>query len=458
MNTRSSTADCCLPDLFPKALFLRFDEQKTSSDGGAILLKAADRRLGIVGAMAGALIERRQATKVRHPIERLLRQRVFGIGCGYFDANDAARLRDDPVHALLIGSEDAATQPTLSRFENSVDRKGLFRMARSSTRSVLSRQRSRLGKKVRVITVDLDVTDDPTHGQQELTYFHGYYLKYCYLPLLAFVSFNDEPEQYLVAAMLRPGNSHDTKGMVPLLKRLLGEIRTFFPNVEIRVRTDAGFASPKTFDFLDAQHNVSYAIGIAKNSILRGLCDTEMKKVRARSGSSGRTEKEYGSFRYASGTWSRKRRVVFKAEVTSHPNREQKDNQRFVATNMKQPADWVYSKFYAGRGDVENRIKELLYGVQIDRTSCSRFLANQFRVLLAAAAFALIQEIRLNAAGTSHSRAQAWTIMTRLIKIGVRVETSMRRIVFHLPAAFPDRDDWIRIARALSDPRIPALA
>ena len=209
------------------------------------------------------------------------------------------------------------------------------------------------------------------------------------------------------------------------------------------MRTDAGFAGPKTFDFLDSQPNVKYAVGMAKNAVPFLVSEPEMELVREESDSSGKTEKEYGECVYAAGSWNRKRRVIFKAEVTRNKEREPRDNQRFVVTNMKQTPEWIYAKFYAARGDVENRIKELQYGLQMDRTSCTSFLANQFRVLLTAAAYVLMQEIRRTAATTGHARSQVWTIIQRLIKIGVRVVVSVRRIVLHMPQACADRMEWI---------------
>ena len=446
----SESTQCELQGLFKRRLVAAFDEPNTSSDGGALLLKAADQRLGLTDALARSMKDPRCRAKVRHECVEMLRQRVFGIGCGWADGNDAARLKDDPVHQLLVSAPAGlASQPTLSRLENSVSPRDLLRMSVSMLKCVLRRQAHRLKKSPRVITIDLDVTDDPTHGQQELTFFHGYYLNYCYLPLLAFLTFNNEREQHLAAAMLRPGNFHDTQGAVPLLKRIIKQVQVQFPGTLIRVRMDAGFRSSRMLDFLETIPRLEYAIGMAKNRRILGVCEPGMKRVRRISARTGRGAREFGDFRYAAGSWSRTRRIVFKAEVVQYSGRAARDNQRFVVTNMKQSPEWLYSRFYVQRGDVENRIKELIHALQIDRTSCSSFLANQFRVLLAAAAYLLIQEIRACADGTDFENAQAATIMLRLLKIGVRVQSSVRRIVFHLPRGYPERNAWMKISRTL---------
>jgi hypothetical protein len=198
-----TTTQCVLfPGIFERPVIAKFDQSQGSSDGGAVLLKAADRGLGLITALAACLKDDRQETKVRHEIDELLTQRIMAIACGYEDANDAARLACDPVHKLLVGrdpleGEDLASQSTLSRFENSVDRKELFRMAEALADTVIERHRKRLRGRARLITLDLDPTDDPTHGAQQLTFFNWHYDTYCYLPMVGFLTFNHEAEQYL---------------------------------------------------------------------------------------------------------------------------------------------------------------------------------------------------------------------------------------------------------------------
>ena len=339
------------PDLFDKPLFAQFNQEQASSDGGAVLLKAAERAYGLVKALAGCLFDTRAPDKIRHTLADLFGQRIFGIACGHPDCNDAERLADDPIHKLLLGrdpeaGEPLASQPTLSRFENAVNRCALYRMADELARRVIERHRRRLDGRARCITIDLDPTDDPTHGAQQYTLFNAYYDNWCYLPLLAFVTFDRESDEY------------------------------------------------------------------------------------------------------QAGTWNHARRVVLKAEVVRLGDREPRDNPRFVVTNLRQTPRFIYEKVYCARGDVENRIKELK-ALQIDRTSCQVFSANQLRVLLTAAAYVLMQELRLCAAGTACARAQVPWLRDRLLKLGVQVVRSVRRIVLHLPRATPDLAAWRHIAFAL---------
>src|SRR6267143_2015020 len=349
-----STTQCLLfPGIFRKPVVAQFDQREGSSDGGALLLKAADRHYRLVEELTACLQDQRQAGKVDHRLRDLVAQRVFSIACGYPDGNDSARLGSDPIHKLLLGRDpmeglDLASQPTVSRFENAVGVKELYRMGETLARSVIRRHAKRLRRRVYRVTIDLDPTDDPTHGAQQLSFFNGHYDSWCYLPVMGFISFNEEAEQYLCAAVLRPGNAPAAVGAVGLLRRLMRILRGHFPGVTIRVRLDGGFASPALLEFLDAQSKLEYVVAMAKNAVLK----------------------------------------------------------RIAAPGIR-------------------------------RTSCTSFWANQFRVLLTAAAYVLMQELRLRAAGTPCARAQVLTLRERLLKLGARVMVSARRWVIHLPTSFP---------------------
>src|ERR1017187_6014313 len=256
-------------DIFPKPAVLQFDQRQGSSGGGALLLKAADRRYGLISCLAGCLRDGRQAGKVDHSLRELLAQRVFSIACGYADANDAARLAADPIYKMLLGRDpvagrDLASQPTLSRFENAMGAKQLYRLGEQLAGGVIQRHAERLRHRARRVTIDLDPSDDPTHGAQQLSFFNSHYDTWCYLPVMGFVSFNDEAEQYLCAAVLRPGNVTAAVGAVALLRRLVGMIRLHLPGVRIRVRLDGGFAHPAVLAFLDAQPKLEYVVAMAK--------------------------------------------------------------------------------------------------------------------------------------------------------------------------------------------------
>jgi len=451
-----TTTQCLLfPDIFPKPVVAQFDQRQGSSDGGAILLRAADRRLGLTRALAECLEDQRQAGKVRHEVREMLTQRVMAIACGYEDANDAARLASDPVHKLLVGRDpiegtDLASQPTLSRFENGPNRKQLFRLAEALADCVIERHRRRLKGRARRITIDLDPTDDPTHGAQQLALFNSHYDTWCYLPLLGFLTFNDEPEQYLFTAVLRSGKAAAWMGARGILRRLLKKLRRAFPGVRIRVRLDGGFAEPELLDFLDAQPDLEYVVAMAKNAVLKRLARPALRLARRLSKQTRKTEHVYGECLYQTKkTWSHPRRVIYKAEVVRQEGKDPKDNPRFVITNLKQSPQWIYERVYCARGDGENRIKELHQGMEIGRTSCTRFWANQFRGLMTAAAYVLMQELRLRAAGTKCARAQVWTLRERLLKLGAHVVRSVRRVVLHLAHSFPFLDTFRQVALAL---------
>ena len=436
-----------------QSILARFDQPQASTDGGALLLKAVDDQLGLTWRLASALRDRRQAGKVAHPLRDLLRQRVFGLACGYADGNDAARLTHDPIHKLLLERDPLAgaplgSQPTLSRFENAVGRADLYRLGTALADTVLLAHRARLGEAVRLITIDLDATDDPTHGQQELALFNGYYDTWCYLPLIATVTFNTEPLQYVVGALLRPGTGAPTRGVRALLRRLFTKLRQLFPRARLRVRADAGFADSKVLSFLESAE-VEYVLGLPGNRRLDKRVRRLLGRARMQARTTGATATLYGETRYAARRWTRKRRIIMKAEVLCYPGRARKDNPRFLVTNLPHRPATVYTRLYCGRGDMENRLKELQYGVAMDRTSCTRFAANQFRVLLSVAAYVLFQILQSLARGTVLGAAQVSTLRDRVLKVAVWVERSVRRIVLHLPRAFPWRDGWLALAHAL---------
>jgi hypothetical protein len=454
MSDATTTQGVLFPSLVSRPVHARFDQPAASSDGGALLLKAVDDRLGLSSALAGCIRDNRDPTRVTHSMLDLLRQRIFLLANGYEDCNDATRLVDDPVPRMLldrdpIDGDDIASQPTLSRFENRIDGRSLVRMGHALADTVIESQRQRRKRqRVRRITIDMDPTDDPTHGQQQLTLFNGHYDTWCYLPVAAFLQFGEEREQHLFAYVLRPGDAHASDGAIAILERTIEKLRQAFPRTTLRVRLDGGYATEEIFEYLD-EAGVEYVVAIQGNSVLRAHAEALMPAVRKRSANSGATEHDYGECEYGADSWERFRRVIIKAEVVRLGERAPKDNPRFVVTNLSQTPRFVYESVYCQRGSVENRIKELLYGLDIDRTSCHRFFANQFRALMTAAAYVLYQQLRYEARGTSLANAQVSTLRERLIKLGAWIERSTRRIVLHLPDSAPWRNDWCRIARRI---------
>jgi hypothetical protein len=443
------------PELFDKPIHYQFDEPHSSSDGGALLLKAADQKLQLTAALAGCLVDDRQATKVKHSLSDLLRQRIYGLASGYADANDVARLTHDPIFKLLldrspVAGPELSSQPTLSRFENSVGARENYHLGLALATSIIARQQKRLRGKVRQVTIDLDPTADPTHGQQQFSFFNAHYDTHCYLPLLGFLSFNNEPEQYLVTAVLRPGNASEKHGLViGLLQRLIDLVRAAFPQATIKLRLDGGFACPQMFDYLDSVPRLEYVCGMAKNAVLEREAEPLLASARQLAQLTNQSAQVFGECQYQARSWQQPRRVIIKAEIVFNQRGEPKDNPRFVVTNQRQTPKFIYKKAYCSRGEIENRIKELHHGLELDRTSCPRFWANQFRVLLTAAAYALMQEIRRQARRTTLARAQVTTLREHLFKLSARIEESVRRIVVHLPQSSPYAPEWTSIARQL---------
>ena len=441
------------PELISKPCTIAFDEPEVTSDGGALVLKAVDDQWGLTAGLASALTDPREPGKVRHSLGDMLRQRIFGICCGYGDANDVAHLNTDPMHKLLldrdpVDGDELASQPTLSRFENRRSPADLYRMGEALAATVIAAHRQRLRRKgCKLITLDLDPTDDPCHGNQQLTLFNGHYGNWCYLPLLAFVSFDQEKDQHLLAAALRPGTVHAKVGTVGLLKRLIPALKKAFPKAVIRVRLDGGFCCPEVLDFLDTCKEVEYLVGMAKNSVLEKATAEDLALAQKSFDDTGQTYTVYGHQFYSAKKWKTQRRVIHKAEVVSLPGREPRDNLRFVVTNLDLYSEHVYD-IYRRRGDSENRIKELKDELDLGRLSCHGFWANQLRLLLSAASMVIMQLLRVRLANLGLATTQVGSLRLRLLKIGGRVTRSVRRVVVHLSSAHPWAKEWQRAARA----------
>lgn len=433
-------------DLAGKGITAVFDAASQSSDGGALLLGGVDRQMRLTERLAACLSDGRDPEKIDHSFPEMLRQRVFSLAMGYADGNDASRLHADPVLKTLcereaISGHDLASQPTLSRFENAASGKDLVAMGRRLEESTLAHL-ARTHRAPKLVTLDMDPTEDPTHGQQQFAFFNGYYDSWCYLPAFAFVSFDGDPEQYLVHARLRPGNATSLRGAIPTIRRLVLALRRRFPRSRIRVRLDAGYASGRLLDVLELL-GVEYLVAMAGNAVLDRLAAPMMAEARRLFPQA--EARVFGEARYQAKGWSRERRVVVKAEVLVHPGREPKENTRFVLTNVRRGPQAAYG-IYCGRGDIENRIKELHHHLEVDRTSCPRFLANHLRVLLTAASYVLFQEMRRRLQGTELHRAQVGTLRLFLLKVAARVEESVRRVVFHMPRDYPWATLWRRVA------------
>ena len=421
-----------------KQLIGEFDGGDISSDGGLMLVAKADQRLGLTARLAACLVDWRQAAKVRHRMHELLAQRVYQIAAGYEDCNDAADLRHDPVLKTAVGrlpktGRDLASQPTLSRFENGVGRRELWQMARQLVECFIEQHAQ---SRPRRIILDFDATEDPTHGQQQLAGFHGYYGEHCYLPLIVTAQVDAGPQE-LVVALLRRGRSHASANALAVLRRLVARLRAQWPEVEIVLRADSGFAVPALYAWCEAQQlPVRYLIGLAKNPRVLELAQPHLKAARSEHARTAEKVRHIHELWYAADSWPHLRRVLAKAEVT-----DKGDNPRFVVTNLEGEVAALY-ELYAARGEMENRIKELKTDLQMDRTSCHRFAANQFRVLLHAAAYVLLSLLRRALTGTRLAAAQVSTLQRSLLKLGVRVRESARRVWLGFASSCPVQELW----------------
>ena len=456
MSECSTTTSVLFGTSFMKPLVARFDQSQTSSDAGALLLRPLDDHLGITEALAGALPDERDPGRVRHSQLDLVRQRVYAIACGYEDGNDAARLRHDPTQLLLLGRDPLAgqplgSQPTISRFENRHALRNLIAGAEAIADAIIASHAQRLGrrkKRIKRITIDLDGTVDPAFGHQQGVLFNAYYDRHCLYPLLVSLQFDREPDQYLVAALWRPGTAHAALGTRAIVRRLLPRLEQAFPRARIRVRADAGFAIPKVYEYFERK-GLEYVIGFPNNKKLARLTQPLLQRARAMSAATGESARVYSDMLYQADSWSRERRLVIKAEVTRYPGREARDNPRFVITNLNGRPEAIYRRIYAPRGDMENRIKEAKEALRIDRLSCTSMHANQLRLLLTLAAFALYQLLRLHAQRTELARAQISTLREHLFKLAGMFHTSRRRITLRLSAHAPHQLAWARIASSL---------
>jgi hypothetical protein len=437
------SAELSLSPLPTKPAVVRTDGGALTSDAGALLLREVDERLGLSERLAQCVVDRRERRKVQHDVLSLLRQRVYQIACGYEDCNDADSLRMDPALKLAVGRAptegDLASQPTLSRLENGVGWRECWRISEALLGCFLERHRKHPPTR---IVLDVDATDDETHGHQQLSFFHGYYDEHCYLPLLVFAQCDGRGEQELIAALLRPGNVHAGHRAMAMIKALLRRLREALPDSAIELRADSALALPEVYEGCE-KIALSYTISLPKNERLKAEGEPWMEQARAIHAESGEKAQVFGEFAYAAQSWEKERRVICKAEVTS-----QGENPRFVVTARTGLEPEALYRFYCQRGDPENRIKELKADLRADRLSCHRFWANQFRLLLHAAAYVLMQAMRRLLSGTELARAQVSTLRLRLLKVGARVRESVRRVSVSLPSAYPWFNLWPGLARA----------
>lgn len=420
----------------------QFDGGDLTSDAGMLLLREAERRTGVVKGMAKAVADRRDPSRVRHSVSDLFRERAFAIAAGYEDANDLDDLREDPglkvaCEKRVSAREVLGSQPTISRLENAVSARDLYRMGMAKARCVIDQ----LPRKTHTVVVDVDAFDDPCHGQQQLEMFNGYYDEHCYLPLVFHITGPDRVQR-LVAEVLRPGNASYQVGLFSTLRRIVRLLRERFSQVRIILRTDSGFGNAEVLKFC-GKHGLGYVLGLKGNNRVHALSTAVQMDSAIKHTLMGDDTPEYGEVAYKAGSWPHRERVVVKCEVT-----QDKLNPRYVVTNLPGSPKAIY-RLYCARGNRENRIEGMKRDLSADRMSCHRFLANQCRLLLHGAACVLMTALQEAAKGTRWAEAQVSTLRLRLLKVAARVVETCRRIQFHLPSSYVDKEAWSQIHRRL---------
>jgi hypothetical protein len=404
------------------------------------MLREFDARLRLTQGLKGIVDDPRDARYVDHDLLTLLRQRIYQIAAGYEDANDASFLRHDPTMQAVAGRPGQAlgSQPTLSRLENAVDWDSIRLLESEGTEWFC-----RHGEPEGEIVLDMDSTEDPTHGQQALSFYNAHYDSYMYHPLLIF----EGTSGILLASRLRPGNAMGSRQAIALLRPLVRRLRARFAERSMALRADTAFCAPEVLDYAEYA-GLAYAIGFGRNPRLldrvMGLC--EKAELLWECNADGKRVRLYTSFSYQARSWSHSRRVVAKIERTRDGM-----NLRFLVTNRRGRAEAVFN-WYEQRGQAENFIKELKNDLEADRLSCMEYRANAFRLQLHAFAYNLFVLFRRHVlGGTELARATVGTIRVRLLKIGARVKQSARRLRFHLASGWPGRPLFLQVLDRLAE-------
>jgi len=443
-----------------RALEAAFDAGLVTSDAGALLLGATDRAIGMMGRFAACFHDERRPELIEHEVATLVGQRVFGIALGYEDLNDHDDLRHDPMMAVLAGKlvarrEDCAAvagKSTLNRLELSLLTSTRYHKISHNPVAIRNLLVDLFleahERPPRQIILDLDATDDPLHGEQEGRFYHGYYDCYCYLPLYVFCGRN------LLVAKLQYADQDPAAGALEEVRRVIARIRACWPRTRILLRADSGFAREDLMAWCEA-NGVDFLFGLAGNIRLIAQIKTELESVAAKSGRTGRPERRFKSFMWMTRhSWSRRRRVVAKAEWTNG-----EANPRYVVTSLTRDeckAKHLYEKVYCARGEMENRIKECQLDLYADRTSTATMRANQLRLWFHSMAYVLLCALRrIGLHDTDFAHATCGTIRLKLLKIGALVRISVRRIKIAMASACPAAQDWGRAAVRLA---IAALA
>ena len=424
-------------DISNKKIEVDFNGGEVSSDAGLLFLREVESRIGLISKMTNCLQDRRHPDYVKHQFLDLLKQRIFQIACGYEDGNDSNELRDDPIMKIacerLPDDEALASQPTISRFENGLTRTDLYRISEVFV-DVFIRSYS---KPPEGIIVDIDDTDDLTHGRQQLTLFNAYHGDNCYMPIHIYEGKSGK----LITTVLRPGKRPTGKQIVSIVKRVVKKIRQAWPEVGILLRGDSYYACPAVFDFCE-ETDIKYVLGFKPLAPLVRQVKPLVEEVALRSEREKQPVKMFTETDYKAKSWPKTRRVIAKVEYNFLG-----PNSRFIITNLEHwNRRFIYQTVYCGRGAMELMIKEHKNHLLSDRTSCTSFSANQFRLFLHSAAYVLFHTFRtIHLKGTEWASAQFDTIRCKIIKIGARIIQRTRKIRINLPTSFPWKGELQKI-------------
>lgn len=432
-------------------LEVKFSGEGMSRDGGILLGRQAEEKIKIIKGMSERIIDRRDPNRITHSMEQLVLQRVLQLANGYEDAVDCNHMRQDPVLKIackripVSGEEMLASQPTMTRLENQVTKR-----ENSGMRSLFLERFIEQHKTVpKEIALDIDGWDAPTHGNQQLSFFHGYYDHHMYYPVLI----NEAKTGYPLVLQLRAGNSHAGKGVAGILRWLFRRLKQAWSEVKIIIRGDGGFSLPEIVKVCE-RANVNYVFGFTSNNVLKRKVANLLEQARLQHCQTGVKARLFDDVYYAAQSWSEPRRLIMKAEWA-----EKGANPRFVLTNIELPPQELYDNFYVHRGaDSEHRIKELKLGIKAGRLSCHSFVANQFRLLLAQAAYLLLLTIRQAASDPKLAKAQVQRLRDSLLKSAAIVKVSVRRVLIQLPAFFPFAQEFCLISHRLTDPNFLIFA
>jgi hypothetical protein len=434
--TKCTTSSALFPRCKGRQVTANFEGGDITSDAGVLLLRQLDQELGLIRSVASKIDDPRNQQQCTHGTEQVIRQRVFGVALGHEDLNDHRQLRRDLALQTAVGTDGLlASQSTLCRFELQADRQWAVAMHEE----IVERFIRSYKKPPKRLILDFDATDDLVHGTQEGRHYNGYYHNYCFLPLYVFCG------QKLLVSYLRPASVDAAKHTGPILKLLVKRIRQAWPRVKIIFRGDGGFCRPRVLAWCE-RHDVGYIVGLGKNSRLEKLSLDTRYRAAAQFEQAQVKQRRFATLRYQAKSWKAERKVIVKAEFT-HLG----DNTRYVVTNLKGAAKWLYDRRYCLRGDMENRIKEQQLGLFADRTSCHQWWPNQYRLLLSSLAYVLMEHLRSGyLRGTKYANAQMTTIRLKLLKIGAVVTRNTRSIKLLMSSAYPDQELYLGIAKKLA--------